>query len=250
MRKFYQNQWHGISFESISKLSLNELPNTKFYEEFYANFSKKFKSISEMDPKWFALKINSANWLIKQLNICNSSLTLSIGVGLGIIENHIKKNIKVDLHLQEVSDSVRKYLNNNFENKNIHIGKYPDCIDKKLKFDTIILCGVEYVFDDKQLECLFINVHKQLKENGNILFISWSFYQNSLLSSLKYMFKELFVHFSLYKGNSQLWGYLRTPENIISIAEKTGFDSSDFLIDSSVGEWKTLFLRFKKLRKS
>ena len=246
LRKFYQTEWHGISFKSIPNLSTSTLPSDHFYEKFYSEFSKIYSSLSELDPKWIELKLFAANWLIKQLEVHYGERTLSIGVGLGILENHIRKKLDIDLHVHEVSDTVKQYFDDSFPDDHIHIGNYPDCIAGDLKFDTIIMGGIEYIFDEDALENLISKIYDQLNPGGRLLLISWSFYEQSTLSKAKYWVKECLVKFKLYRKDGQFWGFLRTKEELQHTIEKVGFELLSSQKDRSVGEWNTLFLSFIK----
>ena len=246
MRKFYQTKWHGIDFETIGPLSLSELPTDNFYKKFYTEFSKKYSNLSELDSSWIKLKVNAANWLVRELMSLDKQTTLSIGVGLGILENHIINKIDIDLHVHEVSDSVRKYFDDDFPNNHIHVGNYPECIPKNLKFDTIIMGGIEYIFDDVSLERLASEVHRHLKPEGRLLMISWSFYKPSILSAAKYWAKECLVKLNFYRKSLQFWGFLRTKKELQYLFGRSGFDLLSSQEDRSVGEWNTLLLSFLK----
>ena len=139
-------------------LSTSTLPSDNFYENFYSEFSKTYSSLSELDPQWIQLKLTAANWLITQLGVRKEQRTLSIGVGLGILENHIIKKIDIDLHVHEVSDTVTQYFDDDFPADHIHIGNYPDCIPENLKFDTIIIISISKVsFHNSILHIIICN---------------------------------------------------------------------------------------------
>jgi cyclopropane fatty-acyl-phospholipid synthase-like methyltransferase len=227
-------------------LSTSTLPSNNFYEKFYSEFSKTYSSLSELDPQWIQLKLTAANWLITQLGVRKEQRTLSIGVGLGILENHIIKNIDIDLHVHEVSDTVIQYFDDDFPADHIHIGNYPDCIPGSLKFDTIIMGGIEYIFDEDALENFISKIHEQLNPGGKLLIISWSFYERSALSKAKYLLKECLVKSKFYRKGLQFWGFLRTEEELKHTAEKVGFELQSSQKDYSVGNWNTLFLSFIK----
>ena len=246
MRKFYQTQWHGIKFNSIRSISISRLPDEDFYNHFYANFSKKYSSISELDPDWLRLKFSAADWLVKQIKDIDPKSALSLGVGLAILENHIKANLDLDLHVHEVSDSVRNYIDANIPEECIHIGLFPECLDKALKFDLIIMGGIEYIFDDQELEKFLTQVADHLHPQGKLLLISWSFYERSLYSTVKHYIKELLIRLPLFQKNKQFWGYLRTQDQLKVLARKAGLQILSSEKDESVGDWKTLFLTLKR----
>ena len=144
------------------------------------------------------LKFSAADWLVKQIKDIDPKSALSLGVGLAILENHIKANLDLDLHVHEVSDSVRNYIDANIPEECIHIGLFPECLDKGLKFDLIIMGGIEYIFDDQELEKFLTQVadHLHLKENYFNLMVV---YERSLYSTVKHYIKELLIRLPLFQ---------------------------------------------------
>ena len=246
MRKFYQTEWHGIKFNTIKSISVSRLPDEEFYDYFYSIFSKKYSSISELDPDWLSLKLSAADWLVQQIRDISPKSALSLGIGLGILENHIKANLDLDLHVHEVSETARNYIDAKIPEEFIHIGLFPECLDKALKFDLIIMGGIEYIFDDRELEKFFTHVAEHLHPQGKLLLISWSFYETSLYSTLKHSIKDLLIRLPFFQKNKQFWGYLRTPDQLRKLARKAGLQILSSEKDESVGNWKTLFLILKK----
>ncbi len=89
MRKFWQTEWFGIKFNSFIKLSPAVQANEEFYTKFYQEFFVKYKSYEELPEKWRHGKKQLAKFIYE--NIKNKKNILSIGCGIGYIENEILK---------------------------------------------------------------------------------------------------------------------------------------------------------------
>ena len=75
--KYYQNEWHDIKFNTFWNNSRKDLASELFYEKFYINFFKKYKSYDDLDKEWIKRKNNIANWLLEAID--EKSRVLSIG---------------------------------------------------------------------------------------------------------------------------------------------------------------------------
>lgn len=247
MRKFYQKDWHEINFSELGGLSIDHLPNDAFYGKFYSLFDKKYPDLSFINPKWLRMKTNAAKLICDKYNFKTEQSVLSLGVGLGVIERKISEVCNCDLHLHEVSNAGKRFFQDIVDSDSLHYGFFPDCIPVDLKFNFIILGGIEYVFNEVQFSSLLQDAHKRLKPGGCLILLSWSFYEPSLKSQVKHIIKTVLLKVGfLERSKSQLWGYLRSVDELVTVVQKHNFFLSEKKIDRSVKPWDTLFLAFDK----
>ena len=227
--KFYENCWHNIKFSDLdTDLSLFKMPNKNFYNELYKKFFIKYKSFKELNKKYLRAKENTA---IKISKIIGRNFTcLSIGCGIGIVENVLSKKTSNKIHAIDFANSY-KFIRSN---KRIKILKN---LKNKKKYDLIYVCQLLYSLDDEQIYNLSNSIKKKLKKNGIFLTIDTSieniyknynqlsFFKNFHLKFLKTISPYYFLLFK--KDVFQLYGYQRTNDEIIKIINKSGFKISE-----------------------
>ncbi len=221
MRKFYQTEWQGISFESFCSVSSTTMADTKFYEAFYKEFFKRNAAWSDISPRWIATK-NLAAQLIAS-RISSHDLCLSIGCGLGYIEKQLIETHKCDLHVTETSAAPLKWLAPLLTSDRLYIGFFPDCLPSDCSYDFIFLSGVDYCFDQKSWEQFLLSVRSKLTDKGRCLIISGSLQQESMKGMLRYAISDLLVKLGIRKLG-QFWGYLRTKSDY-----RSAMITADFL---------------------
>lgn len=226
--KFYENCWHNIKFSDLdTDLSLFKMPKKNFYNELYKKFFIKYKSFKELNKKYLRTKENTA---IKISKIIGRNFTcLSIGCGIGIVENVLSKKTSNKIHAIDFANTY-KFIRSN---KRIKILKN---LKNKKKYDLIYVCQLLYSLDDKQIYNLSNSIKKKLKKNGIFLTIDTSIeniYKNynqlSFFKNFYLKFKRTIspYYFLLFKKNIfQFYGYQRTNDEIIKIFEKNGFKIS------------------------
>jgi phospholipid N-methyltransferase len=247
MRKFYQKDWHNIKFSEIGKLSLSQFPGENFYKKFYSIFDKKYPNLDSLDPKWVLMKRNAAKLICKKCYFNSQHSVLSLGIGLGIIEREILANNNCSLYLHEVTDAGKRYYEDIVDQKNMFFGSFPECISNEIKFDFIILGGIEYVFNQTEFNNILRNAHSRLNKNGKLILLSWSFYQPSFLNEFKLILRASHTKVSIKnRQKSQLWGYMRSIDELRNEIEAAGFLFTDKDTDNSVKPWATLQLIFEK----
>ena len=107
MIKMYQKEWHGIEFESFTTCDINNISGQDFYDGFYNKFFNKFSCFDDLDPEWVDYKIAIAKKLIREIG--NKKNILSIGCGIGIVEEHIAKKMpNTNLVVTEPSVNVSR----------------------------------------------------------------------------------------------------------------------------------------------
>ena len=168
--KYYQTEWHDIKFNTFWKNSRIDLADELFYEKFYINFFKKYKSYDDLDKEWIKRKKNIANWLLNVIN--EDSKVISVGSGIGIIEKFIIENNtkRIDLHLNDLSSVAHKWIKGIISKEKIHIG---NTIPKN--FDFIIITSLDYCFSNNSLKVFLSKLKKCLNKNGKIIIISASY---------------------------------------------------------------------------
>lgn len=223
MEKIFQSQWHGIKFNSFSKLSQKKLAGSDFYAKFYKIFHKKFKSYNDLDSLWVKEKIDCINILKKSKKFDKNAEILSIGCGIGIIEKELitKYNFS-NIEVTEVATDPLKWLFKYLSEDKIHIGFFPDCMPKKKTYDLIYLSGIEYVFNDEDLIKFLVSVNKSLKSSGECILLSASHVKSGLLYNIRRMLSRL-KNSIVYSNQLQFWGYARNSNELTKIITESGF---------------------------
>lgn len=245
MKKFYQKEWHKIPFYTFTEPREDKLAGADFYKKFYKEFFNKYKSIEELDSNWLKLKKDISVLIMKNTNPKNK--VLSVGCGLGVIEKEMQKNDYHNIFLTEVSDLSLKWVSDSFKGK-IFIGEFPGCIPDNMVFDTILLVGIEYFFNNKEFQNFLTDVKKLLNENGKCIFISCSFYGENLLSFIKSFINNQRNYLSELVSKpagfkkKQFWGYMRTPKELKKIFYNAGMKIMTDGICKSYPKWKTYWL--------
>ncbi len=245
MKKFFQTEWHKIIFNTFTDSREDKLADIDFYKKFYHKFFNRYKSIDELDSNWVKLKKDISILIMNHTD--PKSKILSIGCGLGIIEKEMQNNNYSNIFLTEVSDLSLKWVSDHFKGK-IFIGEFPNCIPENMIFDTILLVGVDYFFNDNELHNFLLNVKKLLNEKGKCIFISWSFYGENLLSFVKNFIRNQInysiklIHRPIKFRKKQFWGYLRTPKEYKKAFSYAGIEIIRDGIYDSYPKWKAYWI--------
>ena len=86
--KIWQKEWFKIPFKELNiRLSLNRLPDQKFYDSFYDLLFKKYLSWNDLPKEWIREKELLALEIIKLIPF--KAKVLSFGTGLGFVEDKI-----------------------------------------------------------------------------------------------------------------------------------------------------------------
>ena len=227
--KFYENSWHNIKFSDLDlDLSLFEMSNKNFYNGLYKKFFLKYKSFKELNKKYLRTKENVAIKISKIIG--KNSICLSIGCGIGTVENSLNKKISNKIDVIDFGEPY-KFIRSN---KRLKILKN---LKSKKKYDLIYACQLFYSLEDEQILNLSNTIKKKLKKNGTFLtidtsieniyktFNKLSFFKNNYLKFKRMIYP---YYFSLFKKNIfQFYGYQRTNDEIIKIFDKNGFKISE-----------------------
>lgn len=238
MIKMYQKDWHGIEFTNFSQCDSEKIAGKDFYDKFYKNFFKKFKSYDDLDEHWVTYKNQIAAILLKEIK--NKKDILSIGCGIGIVEKYlIEHNSKINLTAVEPSLNVSRWIKN-VERIKIKDGYFPDILDIKKKFDIAYANGIDYVFDDVE----YYNFLKSVVDFGikELLIVSASYYTPSFKIYSKEIIKNILIKIKLYRGR-QFWGYNRSIEEQFGAIKEAGFKNISLVFKSE----STIVIRAKTL---
>lgn len=249
MIKIYQKEWHNIKFDSFSKVSSKEMADPDFYRTFYRIFFERYKSPKDLDPDWLALKKQTALFLKRNAGFRKDSRILSIGCGLGIIEEEFLKDGFNDLEITEVGREPLQWLLPLMPAQNSHIGLFPDCIPGNTRYDFIYLAGVECFFDRRGLIDLLKAVSGKLQPEGRCLVISWAFMPVTIPSFIVFMAKELIktgLHKAGLLSRGQFWGYSRKISEFHDTAVLAGFKISAEGFLEKKGRWDTYWIELKR----
>lgn len=223
MKKFFETSWHKINFNSFHKTSINEMPNSNFYNNFYNIFFNKYKSYEELDKVWISKKNEIADWILSRIK--SGDNVLSVGCGIGYIEsklfNNKTKNFNLDIF--DFAPTSIKWLMNEIPSENIYImeNKHSE------KYDIIYFSAVDYALTNKELLDMIKFYRDNLKENGFIVLISASFLkkENSTIKNIVMLIKFYlnYLKVVIYKSKYQFWGWKRSQDEYRKIIINTGF---------------------------
>ena len=204
MRKFYQKEWHGIYFKDLVDIS-PELPSKRFYDTFYSKFFEKYNSFDELDSNWVSYKLKIAEFILDIAE--NNSHLLSIGSGIGIVEDAIVTNSDIHITAIEPSKVASKWIKHN--KKITHVdGYFPEAIENNISFDLIYANNIDYVFNKDEYK-IFL---KSIINYGvkDFLVITSANYNFKVAISL--LIKSLLGSLNIIEklSEGQFWGYLRT----------------------------------------
>lgn len=251
MLRFYQNSWHRISFEKLGvKLSTENLPDRNFYANFYRVFFTKYRGYTDLEPEWLQLKINTAGDIYKTVAKYVDPSILSIGAGIGIVENELVKLGLKDITINEVSPDVLQFCEMR-EHLRLETDEFPAFLCSDEKYDVILLNGIEYCFDNESFHHLLDNVKKHLADDGIVIFNSWSYYEAWSFSNFKLLVSFIWHYFSKFllrnsKSRKQFWGFLRSRKEIIQFFVNSGFSVNELKSGAHFStKWDTLTLTLR-----
>ena len=125
MKKQFQDSWHGIEFNKFIEVSANKVAGKEFYDCFYEEFFKKYKSFLEIPDSYIEKKLVVVGYLEHKLQSKDS--VLSIGCGIGLIEKLLIDEQKVQTKIISVEPSraAIKWISKN-PNVEVFNGFFPD----------------------------------------------------------------------------------------------------------------------------
>ena len=228
MIKMYQKEWHGIDFKSFSTSDINNIPGRDFYDDFYHKFFNKFSCFDDLDPEWVDYKIAIARKLIREIG--EKKNILSIGCGIGIVEEHIAKKIPdINLVVTEPSANVSRWISS-VPNIDVIDGYFPEALSENLRFDMAYANGIDYVFNNNEYKDFL----KSIIEYGikEFVMVSVSYYRPGIKSYIKQNAKKILNILGLY-SLGQFWGYMRTIDEQKKLLFKAGFSTVELTFQSN-----------------
>lgn len=212
MQKTYQNQWFEIPFKSITNPSFKKLADQDFYDNFYKSFFEKFSSYDDLPSSYRKQKLAIASFIANQLQPDDS--ILSIGCGIGVIENALAQEHKLSLTAIEPSQKALKWLAQN-PNVTTIPSYFPSPLLQNKKYSLIYACSIEYTLNNEDY-LKFLRLIKQT-DATHYLMISHSTYKPNFRSFLARLNALRCLH------SMQFWGYLRTQKEQQNLLVQAGF---------------------------
>lgn len=219
---FYQTEWHNVNFLELAKIldhPLNKLAESNFYKAYYNNLlANNFYFLSQ---NWINKKNTLSNYLLKffENNQLKNSKILSIGCGLGIVEQPlIKANFKIDL--QECQDLSITYMQNNFPEdfKKVH---FINSLDLKEindhSYNVAMAITSTYCLTDQILIKFLESIYRIIDKNGLFILYETVLSFNDVLNFLKMKIRNI-------KPHGVLWGWKRSVNTLINEASKVGLN--------------------------
>lgn len=228
MKKFYQTEWQGINFDSFCDVSSIKIADSEFYNSYYKEFFQKFKNFESLPTEWRNVKCKTADLIISK--ITNEKKVLSVGCGIGYVENEIIKKLP-DL---ELSASDFSYISLSWLREILPEGVFVGLPQNVDGYDLIYCVELEYALTNTELIALLKNIKSLLAPKGKLLIISSCVYTKppNLISKIKILIKS----FIQINKKGQLWGYKRSENELLKIFSESGFsilDSGKFISTTS-----------------
>jgi hypothetical protein len=226
MKNLYQTEWHNISFSNFTELSSSQVAGPDFYDAFYRSLFENYPDYNALDLSWRLRKDEIADWLAA--TISPGSRVLSVGCGLGYIEQRLWGKHLIDLHVSDYASESLRWLRQVLPAERIHDAKGSK--NNSEPYNVVFLCGVDYALSNKELVDLLIEVKGSLCNGGEILMISASFlmdesiidnFVQSIKDAVKSVLTFLGVRHREFKG--QLWGWMRTRSEYSDALRSAGF---------------------------
>jgi SAM-dependent methyltransferase len=223
MRKLYQTEWQHIDFSSFQQMSSIELAGHDFYDAFYRALFEKYRDYDALDPDWRRTKDETTDWLAGSLS--DGARVLSVGCGLGYMEQRLWRlhGDRIELHVQDYASQALNWLRQVLPVDRIHdAGAGGGEIGQ---FDLIYLSEVDYALSDDDLIALLAEVRQDLRDGGQLVMISESFFEESaggkVLRNGKDAVKWLLDKIGVRK-RGQFWGWMRSRQEYQAIMRKAG----------------------------
>lgn len=227
MRAFYQTEWQNISFSSFAETSSKNLAGSAFYDAFYRALFQKYAGYEALDADWQRNKDEITDWLAASFS--DGARVLSVGCGLGYMEQRLWRGHggRVELHVQDYASEALRWLRKVMPTEHIHDAG-EGCQTQNERYDVIYLSAVDYTLSENELVALLSGLSGCLCEGGQVLMLSASFLDESVVQSLihsgKDSIKWLLERLGLYQ-RGQFWGWQRTREEYQSAVRDAGLVS-------------------------
>ena len=231
MRRMYQDTWHRIPFRSFATLSSTRLAGADFYAAFYRAFFARYAGPEQLEPQWLTVKRQSADFLRSRPEITKDSRILSLGCGIGFIEQLLIADGYRHIEINEVSKDPLRWILPSIDEDRVHVGFFPQCVPADRTYDAIILGGIDGVFDRDGWVSLLKSVRERLRPGGHCIILSWSHHAGrstlqAVVDTAKDAVKAVLDRTGI-RSRGQLWGFLRSPEELRSAVEAAGLELTE-----------------------
>jgi hypothetical protein len=220
----FEKSWHGIEFSSLPvQLAKRQPANDAFYDAFYAELGKR-----AVDPAWRLSKERLGDWV--ECNILRPrklKKLLSVAVGLAIAEQKwLESGYQVVLN--ECQAKSLAAVRARFPEAIALIGNAHE-LDIADKFEGITVFTVDYALSDNQLGEMFRRLHQALTPAGILL------NQTVNILTIRRILAEAVKRWILRRYECPgwvLWGWSRSPNSIIRLAQRAGLRLTDQFLRS------------------
>lgn len=225
MRKFFLSEWHDIRFATFAETSATKLADAEFYNRYYCALFDRYSGYEQLANYWRKTKEEVAEWIASDLP--DGGRVLSIGCGLGYMEQYLWRNFetRLDLHVQDFATEAHRWLRKVVPVERIHS---PEDTADLGRYDLIYLSAVDYAMPDKELIGLLEKLRPYLRDGGEVAIFSASFLDNSrwrrLVHSGKDVIKSLLETLGLYE-RGQFWGWMRSRSEYQAVMVGAGYRS-------------------------
>lgn len=225
MIKFYQTEWHGISFGEVTDLSEYRIADEKFYAEFYKALFQRYTAWNDLDIGWRARKQAVASLIAERLADRDQTV-LSLGCGLGMVEHYLRHALPhLRLDVQETTAVPLRWLIHEMDSACVHVGYFPQCLPCQARYDLIYLSAVDYCFNRTEWQDLLRRIADRLNPFGRCLIVSASLQNNAYwLEVLRSAYRTMLCRLGI-RQRRQFWGFLRTMADYHSALEGAGFST-------------------------
>jgi hypothetical protein len=239
MRRIYQSEWQGISFETFAKPDPRRVADRQFYVDFYEAFFRKYKSWEELDHKWMVHKESVAEHILARTQGADS--ILSIGCGLGVIERQLLTEGRGSLEVTEVSEAPLRWLEPLLVNGAAHIGLFPGCVPSDRKYAYVFASTVDYCLDDRHWLEFLKMIPTRLSRDGRVMILSSEWVKLSRAACTirggKDLIKEILRAAKIWRPE-QFWGWARSPQEYRESFAKAGLTIlDDGILDENDVYW-------------
>lgn len=227
MREFFLCEWHNIRFSTFAETSAIRLADAGFYNKYYCALFDRYSGYDALDAHWRKTKEEAAEWIAS--NVPDGGRVLSVGCGLGYMEQYLWRNFGrcLELHVQDYASEAHRWLRKVMPADHIHS---PEDSGELGRYDLIYLSAVDYAMPDAELVGLLGNLRPYLREGGTIALVSASYLDDSwwrgLVHSSKDVIKSLLAMLGCYE-RGQFWGWMRSRSEYRAVMAAAGCKSID-----------------------
>jgi 2-polyprenyl-3-methyl-5-hydroxy-6-metoxy-1,4-benzoquinol methylase len=244
----YQTELQGLSLLDIvqkKNIPIDKIAASDFYSAFYEGLEE---SKFDIEPIWIAHKKETSKLLRNYLPKDKDATILSIGAGIGIVEEDLLKE-GFPIELQECQPSSLNYL----KSKNVKFNKIicSDLSTISKKYDLIYTISTSYCFEYNKYQQFLKQIHKLLNHNGEFIICECIpnkyFITPKLINPLKRLIKKLL---GIKIKPQVFWGWFRHPKLHISLCLKAGFKEIEHFIEKKEfknNRYELTWHRFKKV---